>query len=87
MKNIYIRSLLCGFALGTVLFTIAPLGLAIGFVELLRPVLVPGIMLAQLLLGNGFGVLTIFLSVVLNGLVFSLVFLAAFSWRAQNKNS
>ena len=64
-----------GFALGGLSFMIAPLGLAISPIEALRPVLVPGIVLVQLMFGSDANAITILLAFFLNILVFALPFL------------
>lgn len=86
MRNYFLRSLICGFGLGTLFFAMAPLGLGIAFIEVLKPVLTPGISLTQLILGSNGGMLAFFLALVLNGAVFTSVFLI-WSMARQNRNS
>ena len=78
MIKIYIKSTICGFLLGSLLFVIAPLGLGIYFIEVLRPVLVPGLLLTQLLLGTSVEPATIIIALTLNGILFTLPFLLYF---------
>jgi len=70
-----IKNTAYGFLLGMVLFMIAPLGLGIPFIENLKPVLAPGIYLAQILIGDSAGPVQIGLAFILNGIIFALAFL------------
>ena len=83
VKRLIQKSLFAGFLLGVLLFTIAPLGLGFYPIEVLRPVLVPGLLLTQLILGGGISAVHILLAVVLNGLVFSLLVLAILLSRSR----
>lgn len=87
MIRIILKSILCGFALGAILFAIAPLGLGIYFIEVLKPVLVPGILLTQLILGNSVGIITLIFALVMNGAIFTIPFLVFFLTRANVKRS
>lgn len=86
MKKIYARSLVAGFFIGTLFFTIAPLGLGISAIEVLKPVLTPGILLTQLITGSGGGALVFIMALVLNGAVFSALILI-WSLLRQRSNS
>ena len=81
MKSIIPKSLICGFIAGTVLFGIAPLGLGIYFIEIIKPVLVPGVLLTQLVLGNTIGSTALFLALLLNGMIYSILFYGLFKFR------
>jgi len=85
MIRLYIKSAICGFVLGSVLFAIAPLGLGIYIIEVLKPVLVPGLLVTQLLLGHSVGPAAIVLALTLNGLLFTLPFLAYFLTQTRTK--
>lgn len=76
MAKLIIRSLVYGFIIGSILFAIAPLGLGIYFIELLKPLLVPGVLLTQFILGNTVGSKPILLALFLNGMIYSIPFLA-----------
>ncbi|MEQ8952514.1 MAG: hypothetical protein RL120_00130 [Gammaproteobacteria bacterium] len=76
-RRLLARSLFAGFLLGISLAMMAPLGLGIYPIEFLRPVLIPGFMLTQLLLGNEVGLFYLLLGVILNCLVF---FMVIFAW-------
>ncbi len=76
-----IKSLVPGFIIGTVFFGIAPLGLGIALVEFLRPILIPGIDLFRLLYPSGGGSLPWILGFILNGLIYTALFLSIFAVR------
>ncbi len=76
-----IKSLVLGFSIGTVLFGIAPLGLGIALVEFLRPTLIPGIDLFRLLCPSGGGSLPWIFGFILNGLIYTALFLSIFAVR------
>ena len=73
--KLIVKNTVYGFILGTILFGIAPLGLGISFIEYLKPVLVPGVFLTQLILGNTVGPMQLLLALFLNGIIFSIPFL------------
>ena len=77
----YIKSAIYGFLLGSILFAIAPLGLGIGIIETLQPVLVPGALIIRLFIESDVGPATIAIAVVLNGLLFTIPFLLYFITR------
>ncbi len=85
MIRLYIKSTIYGFVLGSVLFVIAPLGLGIYIIEVLKPVLVPGLLLTQLLLGLSVGPAAIVIALILNGLLFTLPFLWYFIAQKNSK--
>lgn len=87
MIRIILKSILCGFSLGAILFAIAPLGLGIYFIEVLKPVLVPGILLTQLILGNSVGIIPLIFALVMNGAIFTIPFFVFFLTRANVKRS
>lgn len=78
MKRIILKSLICGFVVGTILFAIAPLGLGISLIEILKPVMVPGILVTQLILGDSVGVIPIAIALLINGVIFTIPFAAFF---------
>lgn len=84
MNTLYTKSIVYGFALGTILFIIAPLGLGIGLIEILKPVLAPGALVTQVLLGSNGGVVSVVSGFVFNGAIFSLLFVAFYSFRKNN---
>jgi hypothetical protein len=75
MVKLILKSIISGFVLGTVLFVVAPLGLAIYFIEYLKPVLIPGVSLAQFFLGNTDSITPMILAFIFNGLIYSIPFL------------
>lgn len=77
------KSILYGFSLGAILFVIAPLGLGITLIEILKPALVPGVLITQLIFGNSAGVIPVISALALNGLVFTLLFLSYFLFRMK----
>ena len=86
MRKLYIRSLICGYGVGILFFTIAPLGLGSRVIEVLKPFLTPGISLTQLLFASGGGVLAFAIALILNGAIFTLLFLLLFLAR-RNRSS
>lgn len=81
MAKLIIRSMIFGFILGTVFFVISPLGLGIYFIEYLRPILIPGVLLTQLILGNVIGPIPLLLAFFFNGVIYSILFLGFFATR------
>ena len=84
MTRICLISIICGFVLGTVLLGIAPLGLGISFIEPLRPVLAPGALITQQILGSSGGIVSIAVALAINGAIFTLLFIAYF-WARKNR--
>ena len=78
MTRLVLKSLVLGFVTGTVFLRVAPFGLVIGFVEFLRPILAPGIDLFRPLFQYVSGPLLWMLGLVLNGLVYTMLFLVIF---------
>lgn len=76
MTKVIIRSSVLGFIIGTVFLAIAPLGLGIAFVEFLRPILIPGIDLFRSLYPSGTGAWPWILGFILNGLIYTALFLS-----------
>ena len=76
MTKVIIRSSVFGFIIGTVFLAIAPLGLGIAFVEFLRPILIPGIDLFRSLYPRGTGALPWIFGLILNGLIYTALFLS-----------
>lgn len=76
MTRVLIKSLVLGFAVGTVFLGIAPLGLGIAFVEFLRPILIPGIDLFRTLYQSESGSLPWIIGLILNGLIYTALFLS-----------
>lgn len=76
MTKLVRKSLVYGFIAGTVFFVIAPLGLAIAMIEFLRPILIPGVALFQLFWQNLTGAVGLILGLILNGVVYSLLFMS-----------
>ena len=88
MKKLLLKSLACGFLVGLLLFAIAPLGLGIVLIEQLKPVLVPGVYLAQFIVGNAAGSsLLLAVAVIFNGLLYSLLFARIFLLRILGTGS
>ncbi|PCI76236.1 MAG: hypothetical protein COB20_11105 [SAR86 cluster bacterium] len=85
MNSIILRSSVCGFTLGAILFAIAPLGLGISFIEVLKPFLVPGVLITQLILGNNAGSIPIMLALLMNGVIFTLPFIGYFLIRTNTR--
>jgi hypothetical protein len=83
MNRIILKSIVCGFVVGSILFAIAPLGLGISLIEILKPVLVPGVLLTQLILGNSIGIFPLTLALILNGVIFTVPFTVYFFTRAK----
>lgn len=78
LNKMYLKSVLWGFALGSIFFVIAPLGLGLHIIEILKPALVPGLLITQLLTGSTGGAIFIIVALALNGLIFTIPFLAYF---------
>jgi len=78
MNRILLKSLLFGFVTGVVCFAIAPLGLGIELIALLKPVLAPGIPITQLILGNNVTLITYVLAVLFNGIIYTALFAVIF---------
>lgn len=77
--RIYLRPLLIGFGAGVLLFAVSLLGLAVAMVEFLRPVLIPGINLVRVFTSNPTATtLPILAGIVLNGVIFALLFTGFF---------
>lgn len=85
MNRVYLKSIAFGFPLGAILFAIAPLGLGIHFIEILKPVLAPGALITQLLLGNSVGIIPIIFALIVNGALFTLLVLAYFLTQTSKK--
>ena len=79
MNRIMLKALAYGFTLGTIFFVIAPLGLGISLIESLKPVLVPGVFLAQGILGNTTGIGSIVFALLLNVTVYTIFYTIFFS--------
>ncbi|MAX08101.1 MAG: hypothetical protein CMQ08_09065 [Gammaproteobacteria bacterium] len=73
--------------MGIIFLTIAPLGLAISFIESLKPILAPGTYLSELILGGSSGLLYFIITIVANGLIYTSAFFILFLARKKNKNS
>lgn len=74
MNRLMIKALVYGFTLGALLFAIAPLGLGLSLIEMLKPILVPGVYLARAIPGNTAGTGSILVALLLNGVVFTILF-------------
>ena len=74
MKRIYVRSILGGYLLGTIFFAVAPLGLGISLIELLKPVLAPGALVTRQVMGSSTGIIPILVALAINGAIFTLLF-------------
>ncbi|MFT4887105.1 MAG: hypothetical protein ACJA2D_001816 [Pseudohongiellaceae bacterium] len=85
MNRIYLKSTVLGFALGSILFVIAPLGLGIYIIEFLKPAFVPGLLITQLLIGSTVGAISIIIALALNGLIFTIPFLTYFLTKRNKK--
>jgi len=83
MNRVFLKSIICGFVVSLIFFTIAPLGLGILFIEILKPVLVPGIYVTQYILGNSVGILPVTLSLILNWVIITIPFAVFFIIRAR----
>ena len=79
MNRIMLKALAYGFTLGTIFFVIAPLGLGISLIESLKPVLAPGVFLAQGILGNTTGIGSMIFALALNGTVYTILYTIFFS--------
>lgn len=76
MTRLTINSLAYGFVAGIVFFALAPLGLGIAMIEFLRPLLIPGVALFQLFWRDLTGAAGLILGLVLNGMIYSILFLS-----------
>jgi len=85
-RKLLIKPTLISFILGIVLFGIAPLGLGLSFVETLRPVLIPGVTVVQLLGVNTSGSVTLFIALLLNGVIYSILVLSILATRSYLNN-
>ena len=83
MNRVYLKSIAFGFILGTILFAIAPLGLGIPIIEILKPVLAPGALITQLILRDSVGIIPIIIALMINGVLFTIPFLTYFLTRAN----
>ncbi len=83
MRILIIKSTLIGFILGTIFFGIAPLGLGLSVIETLRPVLIPGVTVIQLLGVNTSGSVALISALFLNGLIYSMLVLSILAARSQ----
>lgn len=83
MNRVLSKSAKFGFGVGSILFLIAPLGLGISIIEAMKPVLVPGLLATQLLLGNSVGFMSVALAVLLNGVIYSILFFGFFASRSR----
>ena len=86
MNRIYLKSIAFGFVLGTILFSIAPLGLGIPIIEILKPVLAPGALITRLFLRNSVGTIPITIALMINGVLFTIPFLTYFLTRKNARN-
>ena len=86
MKRICLKSIICGFVLGSILFAIAPLGLGISLIEFLKPVLAPGTLITPLIFGNSAGAITIVVALTINGVMFTIPFLCYFLTRKSSSS-
>lgn len=77
MFKLVIKSSVFGFITGTIFLGLASFGLFIAFLEVLRPILMPGIDLFQPLYRNANASLTrnIVIGFILNGLIYTILFL------------
>ena len=82
--SLWFKSLFCGFLVGIIFLTIAPLGLAISFIESLKPVLAPGTYLSELILGGSSGLLYFIITIAGNGLIYTAAFFILFLARKKN---
>lgn len=83
MSKLIRQALIYGFVTGTLLFVIAPLGLGIAMIEFLRPILVPGIGLLQLFWQSPAGAVVLVSGLLLNGVIYSMLFLSISLLREQ----
>ncbi len=74
-RKLIFKSLVAGFALGTLFLLIAPLGLGIYFIEVMRPALTPGITILQLLGEISISPVYLIFSLLFNGLFYSILIL------------
>ena len=86
-RKLLIKPTLISFILGIVLFGIAPLGLGLSFVETLRPVLIPGVTVVQLLGVNSSGSVALFTALLLNGVIYSILALSILATRSHLNKS
>jgi hypothetical protein len=75
MKKIIIKAIIFGFLTGILFLLVAPLGLGIYFIEILKPILIPGINLFRPVFDNTSGYLRWVVAFILNGLVYTIFFL------------
>lgn len=85
MAKLIIRSMIFGLILGTLFFVISPLGLGSYFIEYLRPILIPGVLLTQIFL-NVIGIIPLLLALFLNGMIYSILFFGFFATRIYRVN-
>jgi hypothetical protein len=74
-KTLITKSIITGFILGTIFFVIAPFGLGIYLIEIMKPVLTPGVSLIQLLGQTIVNPAYLFFSLFFNGLIYSILVL------------
>jgi len=73
MKKMIMQSVTMGLILGTLFFALAPLGLGLSFVEIMKPVLAPGAYLVRFSGTSTAGIIPIALALLLNVLIYSLL--------------
>ena len=73
MLKLVIKSTIIGFIIGSVFMVVAPLGLGISFIEYLKPVLIPGVSLMQLVGQTTVDSPFLMLGLFLNGLIYTVV--------------
>lgn len=86
LMTLIMKSLALGFIVGAVLLGVAPLGLAIAFVEFIKPILAPGIGILQLLSQNILGSSFWIFGLLLNGLVYALLIFGILFIRSYAKS-
>lgn len=74
MNMALFKPILSGILIGALFFAIAPLGLGIHLLELLRPILAPGALIVGQLFGSNAGYEQLLVALVSNCFIYALIF-------------
>lgn len=85
MSKILLKSMIFGIVAGSIFFAIAPLGLGISLIEILKPVLVPGVLIVQLMSGSNAGAPPVILAFALNIVIYTIPFFVYFLLQESRK--
>jgi len=86
MKKTTLQSFAIGLVLGTLFFALAPLGLGLSFIEVMKPVLAPSVYLVRFFGTSTAGAFPIVLALALNVLIYSLLVMGFLITRSHFTN-